>query len=264
MDNEQLPFANRKIEDVPGHWLLARLGKRVLRPGGLSLTRKMLAFSKIQDSDVVEIAPGLGRTAREIIEQMPKSYIGVDADENATKIVNKIVKEHGYCVNADAKKTGLKDCSADVVIGEAMLTMQSENGKKQIISEALRILKPGGRYAIHELGLKPDDMPEEQINTLRKELAKAIKVNARPMTSSQWIKYLTDEGFKIDWIDTAPMALLKVRRNIADEGILGVFKILKNLFTIKGARKRVIGMRKIFQKNKNNLCGIAIVARKPE
>ena len=27
---------------MPGHWLLARLGKRVLRPGGRELTRQML------------------------------------------------------------------------------------------------------------------------------------------------------------------------------------------------------------------------------
>ena len=27
---------------MPGHWVLARMGKRVLRPGGLELTRRML------------------------------------------------------------------------------------------------------------------------------------------------------------------------------------------------------------------------------
>ena len=29
-----LPRAGRRTEDVAGHWVLARLGKRVLRPGG--------------------------------------------------------------------------------------------------------------------------------------------------------------------------------------------------------------------------------------
>ena len=29
-------------EKMPGHWLLARLGKRVLRPGGLELTQRLL------------------------------------------------------------------------------------------------------------------------------------------------------------------------------------------------------------------------------
>jgi hypothetical protein len=28
---------------VPGHWVLAQLGQSVLRPGGMELTRRMLA-----------------------------------------------------------------------------------------------------------------------------------------------------------------------------------------------------------------------------
>ena len=48
---------------MPGHWLLAKLGKRVLRPGGLELTRVMLKRLDIQSCDaVVEFAPGLGVT----------------------------------------------------------------------------------------------------------------------------------------------------------------------------------------------------------
>ena len=29
-----LPYADRPIASAPGHWVLARAGKRVLRPGG--------------------------------------------------------------------------------------------------------------------------------------------------------------------------------------------------------------------------------------
>jgi hypothetical protein len=50
---------------LPGHWLLAKLGKRVLRPGGLELTRGMLERLNIQPRDaVVEFAqtpPAPGR-----------------------------------------------------------------------------------------------------------------------------------------------------------------------------------------------------------
>ena len=34
-DTDSVPMAGRSDADLPGHWLLARLGKRVLRPGGL-------------------------------------------------------------------------------------------------------------------------------------------------------------------------------------------------------------------------------------
>ena len=50
-----------------GHWLLARLGKRVLRPGGIGLTRTLLSDAEVTDADVLELAPGFGRTATEIL-----------------------------------------------------------------------------------------------------------------------------------------------------------------------------------------------------
>ena len=43
-----------------------------------------------------------------------------------------------------------------------MLTMQSDKVKGQIVNEANRVLRPGGRYAIHELALHPDTLTDEQ------------------------------------------------------------------------------------------------------
>ncbi len=63
----ELPQSGRADADVAGHWLLARLGKRVLRPGGLEMTRSLLAHADVAGADVVELAPGLGRTARDIL-----------------------------------------------------------------------------------------------------------------------------------------------------------------------------------------------------
>ena len=49
---------------------------------------------------------------------------------------------HGEVIVADAGATGLPDASADVVLGEAMLTMQSEKAKHAIVAEAVRLLNP--------------------------------------------------------------------------------------------------------------------------
>ena len=57
MADSPLPLAERSDADLPGHWLLARLGKRVLRPGGLELTTRLLAAARIGGSDVVELGP---------------------------------------------------------------------------------------------------------------------------------------------------------------------------------------------------------------
>ena len=64
-----MPNEGREVTKTPGHWVLAQLGKKVLRPGGKELTQKMLQGLAItRDDCVVEFAPGMGYTARLCLE----------------------------------------------------------------------------------------------------------------------------------------------------------------------------------------------------
>lgn len=57
----ELPGGGQHIDKMQEHWVLARAGKKVLRPGGIELTRQMLDALAIGPQDrVVEFAPGLG------------------------------------------------------------------------------------------------------------------------------------------------------------------------------------------------------------
>lgn len=263
-----LPQSDRDPAHLQGHWLLARIGKHVLRPGGKKLTERMLANADIAGKDVVEFAPGLGLTTRAILERDPKSYRGVDRDPQVVDIISKLTSEKATipasCVQRDAAETGLESNSADVVIGEAMLTMQTERGKQAIIGEAFRLLRAGGTYSIHELGLQPDNLDESVKDEVRKALARSIKVNARPLTEQEWRELLEAEGFEVLWRGKEPMALLDMKRNIADEGIGGVLRILRNVLGNKDIRARVLNMKHTFDKYSNELTGIAFVVRKPE
>ena len=263
-----LPQSDRDPAHLQGHWLLARIGKHVLRPGGKKLTERMLANADIAGKDVVEFAPGLGLTTRAILERDPKSYRGVDRDPQVVDIISKLTSEKATipasCVQRDVADTGLESNSADVVIGEAMLTMQTERGKQAIIGEAFRLLRAGGTYSIHELGLQPDNLDESVKDEVRKALARSIKVNARPLTEQEWRELLEAEGFEVLWRGKEPMALLDMKRNIADEGIGGVLRILRNVLGNKDIRARVLNMKHTFDKYSNELTGIAFVVRKPE
>lgn len=101
-----------------------------------------------------------------------KSYRGVDRDPQVVDIISKLTSEKATmpasCVLRDAADTGLESNSADVGIGEAMLTMQTERGKQAIIGEAFRLLRAGGTYSIHELGLQPDNLDESVKDEVRK------------------------------------------------------------------------------------------------
>ncbi|RIK71873.1 MAG: methyltransferase type 11, partial [Planctomycetota bacterium] len=76
------------LDKLPGHWLLAKMGKRVLRPGGVALTRRLLDALAISEADdVVEFAPGLGFTARLALDRRPRSYTAVERDRDAARQV---------------------------------------------------------------------------------------------------------------------------------------------------------------------------------
>lgn len=259
----RLTVAGAAGQQRSGHWLLARLGKRVLRPGGLGLTRRMLERSGLCGSDVVELAPGLGRTAAEVLDWGPRSYTGVERDEGAALATAEVVGPHGRVVRADATRTGLADACADVVLGEAMLTMQSDAVKQTVVAESARMLRPGGRYAIHELGLLPDDLDAAVGTELRKELARATSVNARPRTMAEWCALLEEAGLVVEWSSAAPMALLRLPRIVADEGVQGTARIISNVLRDGDARRRVLRMRAVFRRHRHVLRGVAIVARRP-
>jgi SAM-dependent methyltransferase len=252
------------IDKAQGHWLLARMGKKVLRPGGKELTLKLVNSLKITNKDnIAEFAPGLGFTASLALKNTPLSYIGIDADEKAiAHLKEKIKGSNINFIQGNAAETNLQEASKDKVFGEAMLTMHADHRKSEIIREAHRILKKGGLYAIHELGLTPDNIDEETKALIQKELAIAIKVNARPLTETEWRDLLEKEGFSIRVIERNPMHLLEPSRIIDDEGFFQTLKIGFNILTTPKARKRIMEMRKTFKKHQQHMNAVAIIAEK--
>ena len=250
---------------MQGHWLLARLGKRVLRPGGIGLTRRLLsAAAPAPGERVVELGPGVGRTAELLLASRPSSYRAVDPNPEGRDQVAAILDKHpgAEYVVADAAATGLPDASADLVVGEAMLTIQFDEHKRAVVAEAVRVLAPGGRYAIHELALRGDRSAEE-LDAVRRTISRTIKVGARPLPLGDWRKLLTEAGLEVEWTGTAPMHLLEPRRLIEDEGLLGAARFWRAVRHTPGARDRVQAMRQSFRLQGELLTAVGVVARKP-
>jgi hypothetical protein len=255
-----------KTEKMPGHWVLARLGKRVLRPGGMQLTRSLLKALQIQPTDdVVEFAPGMGVTARLTLALDPASYVAVERDDAAAKIVGSYLK--GYrqrCVTGNASDTGLPDECASVVYGEAMLTMQTDDTKRQIVREAYRLLKSGGRYGIHEMCLLSDNLDEKTKRETERALTGVVHHGVRPLAVSEWRSLLESEGFEFQSVDMASMSLLEPGRLIRDEGFAGALHFAWNLLCDSEARRRVLEMRSVFHRHRKQLGAVAITVSKPD
>jgi ubiquinone/menaquinone biosynthesis C-methylase UbiE len=258
------PGEGLKTAKMPGHWVLARLGKRVLRPGGMELTRRMLAALLIGTNDkVIEFAPGMGVTAQITLALAPDSYTAVERDEDAAKIVGRYLSgKQQRCVVGTAADTGLPDHSATVVYGEAMLTMQTEEVKRSIVREAYRLLQSGGRYGIHEMCLMSDQLEEAVRKETERALTGVVHHGVRPLTVSEWKALLQSEGFEVREVELAPMSLLEPRRLVSDEGLPGALRFAWNALRDSEARRRVLDMRSVFRRFRKVLGAVALVAVK--
>jgi ubiquinone/menaquinone biosynthesis C-methylase UbiE len=249
---------------MPGHWVLARLGKRVLRPGGMQLTRRLLEALRIQPTDdVVEFAPGMGITARLTLELDPVSYTAVERDEAAARIVSSYLKgNRQQCVVGNASDTGLPDQCSTVVYGEAMLTMQTDETKRDIVREAHRLLKRGGRYGIHEMCLMSDNLDEKTKRETERALTGVVHHGVRPLSVSEWRSLVESEGFTVQSVDMASMSLLEPGRLISDEGFAGASRFVVNVLRDSEARQRVLEMRSVFRRYRKQLGAVAITGIK--
>jgi SAM-dependent methyltransferase len=258
------PGANLSQQKMPGHWLMARLGKRVLRPGGMELTRRMIAaLTIVPADDVVEFAPGLGITAQLALKRRPASYTAVERDPAAAAIVSSYLNESTQkCVTGSADQTGLPGEAATAVYGEAMLTMQTPEMKRRIVREARRLLKGGGRYAIHEMCLIGDDLDEDRKQEINQALSRTIHVGVRALSASEWRRLMQAEGFEVEVEARAPMHLLEPKRLLGDEGLKGTVRFIWNIVRDRESRERVLMMRKVFRRYQSNLAAVMMICIK--
>ena len=251
-------------DKLQGHWILARAGKRVLRPGGLELTRRMLDALAVRRQDrVVEFAPGLGVTARIVLQHHPLAYWGVEREPAAAEYLRQQLSGcNAKIVLGQAEKSGLPDACASVVYGEAMLSMQSQEQKNRIFAEAWRLLAGGGRYGIHELCYLPEDISDGVRHEIQAAMSKEIHAGVQPLSRSEWVRLFEQNGLKVTWTGNAPMHLLEPRRMLQDEGFGGVLRIAFNIVTNSMLRHRILAMRRLFRKYGEHLGAISLVGQR--
>ena len=162
-------------------------------------------------------------------------------------------------VVGSADETGLPTAAATVVYGEAMLTMQTDETKRRIVREAARLLRPGGRYAIHEMCIR-DDVGGGVREEVERALTGVVHHGVRPLTVTEWRRLLESEGFEVKAVETAPMALLEPARVVRDEGFFRALRFAFNVLRDGDARRRVFEMRKVFRRQRGQLAAVAVTA----
>jgi SAM-dependent methyltransferase len=148
--------------------LARRLASGLGPPGGDAMTRRALDGVGLEAGDrVVELAPGIGAATGLILERDPREWSGVEPDPLAAEHLERAVRGPGRDVlRAAVDTTGLEEASASVVATAALLSTLDDEGARAVLAEARRVLRPGGRIALHELAPAPEGVDPEAAEAL--------------------------------------------------------------------------------------------------
>ncbi|MCD8501593.1 MAG: class I SAM-dependent methyltransferase [Bacillaceae bacterium] len=213
--------------------MLASLGKTRLRPGGKEATDRIIKACNItKDTKVLEVAPNMGTTAIHLAKTFGCHVTGIDIHAESVEKAKENIRAHNLnslidIQHGNALNLPFDDCTFDVVMNEAMLTMLPNEQKTKAISEYYRVLKPGGRLATHDLLLKQDPSMRD-IEERLKELRKLLVVNAQPLTEEGWKQIFNNCSFNELNSHTGKMTLLTLKGLIVDEGWDKLIEIINN------------------------------------
>ncbi len=129
-----------------------------------------------------------------------------------------------------------------------MLTMQGKEKKLEIVKEAFRLLKRGGRYGIHETCFLDDVASKEKRTEAGKALKSALRVGAQPLLLTEWKELLTEAGFSVIETIEAPMSLLSPKRLVEDEGFFATLRFISRVLRSPGAPSRLKKIRGVFSR----------------
>lgn len=252
--------ASLNLTTAPGHDVLAAAGKTVLRPGGRAATEQLFKWANFKPGEtVLELASGLGTTAIALAKRYDVRVIGIEKNPDRVALAQANVRSAGLedqvqIIVGNVFQLETIAEQFDVVLAEAILTMQSPAGKAKILAGVYDRLKPGGRFISQEL------LARDHIEQLHQDLAQAIRVNATPLLEPDWISAFNQAGLAIVHHKTGTMKLLDPMQMLQDEGPVHTMQILWNVLTQPVLRDRLLAMRQVFAQHRQDMGYIALLA----
>lgn len=248
-------------KQIVGHVFLAKLGKKRLRPGGKDATNFLLSYVNFENKNVLDVACNMATTSIEIAKKYKCHIEAIDLDEKAL-VKAKASAEKNNVQNqitfkvANAAELPYANDTFDIVINEAMLTMQHSLIKQKCLKEYFRVLKPGGILLTQDISLVGNNP------NIKEQLSKAINIKVEPLKTNEWLDFFKQSGFNILDSLQGKMSLLNPIGLIKDEGLVNTIKIIKNAIK-KVNRPMFKNLYTFFRKNHHDLNYIAIVSQKP-
>jgi predicted O-methyltransferase YrrM len=254
--------ATLNFQTAPGHQVLAAAGKKILRPGGTSATEQLFDWANFQPGEtVLELAASFGESAIALAKRFGVRVVGVEKNPESVAIACANIRAAGLenqveIIEGDIFHVEAISEQFDYVLAEAILSMQSAPAKAKILNSIHNRLKPGGKFLSHEL------LAQNREAEIHQALAEVIRVNTTPLSEADWIAACVEARLQVQNHKTGSMVLLNFWQMVRDEGLMNTAKILWNVLTNSQIRSRVLAMRRAFNKYRQDLGYILLLAIK--
>ncbi|MEL6224675.1 MAG: methyltransferase domain-containing protein [Cyanobacteria bacterium J06627_8] len=258
-----MPQTQINFKTAPGHQVLAAAGKKALRPGGYTATEKLFAWANFQPGEtVLELAASFGYSAIALAQRYGVRVVGVEKDPDSVARARANVAAAGLSGQIDIVEGNIFHLESiseqfDYVLAEAILTMQSANGKATLLGGICDRLKPNGQFLSQELCVNGSDF-----DAIHRDLSSTIRVNAQPLSPEDWNTACQIAGLRVEHQHSGPMTLLSPRHIVQEEGLPTLLTIGWNMLTRPALRQRILMMRETFAGYGNSLGYIVLSARK--
>jgi SAM-dependent methyltransferase len=127
---------------------LLRGGNTLLRPGGLELTARAIAFAHLgADATVLDLGCGAGDSVR-YLRTLGINAIGIDREDRGDEGLTLGVDPDEHIV-ANAEELPFPDNSVHGVLAECSLSLMGNH--ERVLAECARVLKDEGRLMISDL-----------------------------------------------------------------------------------------------------------------
>jgi len=168
-------------------------GIETLHPGGFALTKRTAELAQLREGmSILDVSSGRGTQSIFYAREFGVDVVGVDISADMVRTATSNAEKEGLAgrvrfVTGDSQSLPFDDHAFDVVINECAVGIPDDSRK--VLSEMVRVAKPGGRILIHE-SIWCVKLPDGE----KAEFAE--RYGTTPMEPGEWLQMLEQAGVK--------------------------------------------------------------------
>ena len=253
---------SQELERLDPYTLMAVLGKKVIRPGGIRATETLVRMAGLEAGHrVLDIGCGVGTTAIQLASRFGCRVTALDLDSLMIDYAGNNIRRAGLedritLRQGDIQTLPFADDAFDVVTIEAV-TMFTPN-QQHSAREAVRVCRPGGLIFDHEFVWLRQPPPD-----LRHVFDNLVCPGMSFETEREWRVLYQQAGQEQIRIVAVPFDLLTVKGMIRDEGVAGALGFVARSLSRWSYLKKMLWLGRRILKASPYLGSIVVASSKP-